>query len=74
MSDVKGEPLGSNAAAAHMPRTRLMLEAPIGPTLAKLAAPNMLSMFVLTAQIIAEAYLPACLASRHLQGWPWFFH
>jgi len=68
MSDVKGEPLGSNAAAAHMPRTRLMLEAPIGPTLAKLAAPNMLSMFVLTAQIIAEAYFASLLGVTALAG------
>ena len=46
-------PLGITADAARTSRTRLMLEAPIGPTLAKLAAPNVLAMFVQAAQIIA---------------------
>ena len=64
MSDVDNEltvndplsfalPLGITADAARTSRTRLMLEAPIGPTLAKLAAPNVLAMFVQAAQIIA---------------------
>ena len=46
-------PPGSTAAAARTSRTRLMLEAPIGPTLAKLATPNVLAMFVQAAQIIS---------------------
>ena len=61
-------PLESTAAAARTSRTRLMLEAPIGPTLAKLAAPNVLAMFVQAAQIIAEAYFASLLGITALAG------
>ena len=79
MSDVDNEltvndplsfalPLGITADAARTSRTRLMLEAPIGPTLAKLAAPNVLAMFVQAAQIIAEAYFASLLGITALAG------
>lgn len=78
MSDIDSElilrdspsapPLESTAASARSSRTRLMLEAPIGPTLAKLAAPNVLSMFVLAAQIISEAYFASLLGVTALAG------
>ena len=61
-------PLESTAASARSSHTRLMLEAPIGPTLAKLAAPNVLSMFVLAAQIISEAYFASLLGVTALAG------
>ena len=61
-------PLGSTASIARTSRTRLMLEAPIGLTLAKLAAPNVLSMFVLAAQIISEAYFASLLGVTALAG------
>ena len=61
-------PVGNSGAAAHTPRTRLMLEAPIGITLAKLATPNVLSMFVLAAQIISEAYFASLLGVTALAG------
>ncbi|MDF1727557.1 MAG: MATE family efflux transporter [Sulfitobacter sp.] len=45
-----------------------MLEAPIAPTLAKLAAPNVLAMFVQAAQSIAEAYFASLLGVTALAG------
>ena len=59
---------GSAAATARAARTRAMLEAPIGPTLAKLAAPNVLAMFVQAAQSIAEAYFASLLGITALAG------
>lgn len=64
--------------AAHLPtypaeraqasRTRLLLEAPIPPTLAKLAAPNVIAMFVQAAQGMAEAYFASKLGVTALAG------
>jgi MATE family, multidrug efflux pump len=45
-----------------------MLEAPIAPTLVKLAAPNVLAMFVQAAQSIAEAYFASLLGVTALAG------
>ncbi|MFV0474342.1 MAG: MATE family efflux transporter [Pikeienuella sp.] len=47
---------GRAAEGRRAARTRLLLEGPIGPTLARLAAPNVLAMFVTSAQSIAEGY------------------
>lgn len=55
----------SNLRAA---RTRALLEAPIGLTLAKLAAPNVLAMFVQADQSIAEAYYASLLGVTALAG------
>ena len=60
--------LAGAAATARASRTRLMLEAPIGPTLAKLAAPNVLAMFVQAAQSISEAYFASLLGITALAG------
>ena len=60
--------LADAGAAARASRTRLMLEAPIAPTLAKLAAPNVLAMFVQAAQSIAEAYFASLLGVTALAG------
>lgn len=49
-------------------RTRAMLEAPVGPTLARLAAPNVLAMFVQAAQSIAEAYFASLMGVTALAG------
>ncbi len=66
---------GSGATAAHdaaaeqrAVRTRAILAAPIGPTLAKLAAPNVLAMALQTAQSIAEAYFASLLGVTALAG------
>lgn len=56
------------AAASRATRTRLLLEAPIAPTLARLAAPNVLAMFVQSAQSIAEAYYASLLGVTALAG------
>ena len=45
-----------------------MLEAPIAPTLGRLAAPNVLAMFVQAAQSIAEAYFASLLGVTALAG------
>ncbi|KIN74213.1 putative cation efflux system protein [Sulfitobacter guttiformis KCTC 32187] len=60
--------MANAAAISRASRTRLMLEAPIAPTLAKLAAPNVLAMFVQAAQSIAEAYFASLLGVTALAG------
>ena len=60
--------LADAGAAARASRTRLMLEAPIAPTLGRLAAPNVLAMFVQAAQSIAEAYFASLLGVTALAG------
>ncbi len=49
-------------------RTRLLLEGPIGPTLAKLAAPNVIAMLVTAATSIAEGYFAGLLGVDALAG------
>ncbi|MBV6650580.1 MAG: MATE family efflux transporter, partial [Hoeflea sp.] len=61
-------PAADAAAHARASRTRLLIEAPIAPTLAKLAAPNVLAMFVQAAQGIAEAYFASLLGVTALAG------
>lgn len=56
------------AERARASRTRLLLEAPIAPTLAKLAAPNVIAMFVQAAQGIAEAYFASRMGVTALAG------
>ncbi len=56
------------AASARISRTQVLLEGPIAPTLAKLAAPNVLAMFVQTAQSISEAYFASLLGVTALAG------
>lgn len=46
----------------------MLLEGPIAPTLAKLAAPNVLAMFVQAAQSITEAYFASLLGVTALAG------
>lgn len=60
--------LAQAAAQARAARTRLLLEAPIAPTLARLAAPNVLAMFVQSAQSISEAYFASLLGVTALAG------
>lgn len=49
-------------------RMQTILEGPVGPTLAALAAPNILAMTVQTAQSIAEAYFASQLGVVTLAG------
>ncbi|VVT25346.1 MATE family efflux transporter [Hoeflea sp. EC-HK425] len=68
-SPAPAAPAAADAAAhARASRTRLLIEAPIAPTLAKLAAPNVLAMFVQAAQGIAEAYFASLLGVTALAG------
>lgn len=60
-------PLGT-AATLRAARTRALLEAPIGRTLAVLAAPNVLAMVVQAVQSIAEAYFASLLGVTALAG------
>ena len=46
----------------------MLLEAPIGPTLTKLAAPNVIAMFVQAVQSISEAYFASLLGVTALAG------
>ena len=50
------------------PRTRLLLEAPIGATLLKLAAPNVLVMFVQASVGLIETYFVGWLGTDALAG------
>lgn len=56
------------SAQRHAARTHALLEGPIGPTLARLAAPNVLAMFVQAAQSIAEAWFASLLGVTALAG------
>lgn len=56
------------AAASRAARTRRLLEGPIGPTLARLAAPNVIATFVMSAMSVAEAYFAGQLGVTALAG------
>ena len=56
------------ASTLRAARTRALLERPIGPTLARLAAPNVLAMFVQAAQSVAEARFASLLGVSALAG------
>lgn len=70
--DPPGSEIGASdraaAAANRAARTRLLLEGPIGPTLARLAAPNVIAMFVMSAMSIAEGYFAGLLGVTALAG------
>ncbi|ASM71392.1 MULTISPECIES: MATE family efflux transporter [Roseobacteraceae] len=55
-------------AAARVARTHRLLNGPIGPTLARLAAPNVLAMFVTSVTSIAEAYFAGRMGVNALAG------
>ena len=61
-------PPADAAGRARASRTRLLLEAPVAPTLARLAAPNVIAMFVQAAQGIAEAYFASLIGVTALAG------
>ncbi|RNF33942.1 MATE family efflux transporter [Paracoccus methylarcula] len=63
-------PVGRAASAAliRSRRTRRFLEGPIGPTLARLAAPNAIAMFVQAAMSISEAYFAGRMGVTALAG------
>lgn len=52
----------------HDPRTRALLEAPLVPTLLRLAAPNILVMFVQASIGLIEAYFIGKLGTEPLAG------
>lgn len=56
------------AAAARAARTRLLLQGPIGPTLARLAAPNVMAMLVTAAMSVAEGAFAGHLGVAALAG------
>ena len=56
------------AAGNRAAKTRLILEAPIAPTLARLAAPNVIAMFVTAATSIAEGYFAGLIGIDALAG------
>jgi len=56
------------AAKARAARTRRLLEGPIKPTLARLAAPNVLAMVVMAAMSIAEGAFAGALGLDALAG------
>jgi MATE family, multidrug efflux pump len=58
----------AKAAANREARTRRMIEGSIGPTLARLAAPNIIAVFVMSAISIAEGYFAAQLGVTALAG------
>lgn len=61
-------PSPNRAAANRAARTRRLLEDPIGPTLARLAAPNVLATFVMSAMSIAEAFFAGIMGVTALAG------
>jgi putative MATE family efflux protein len=68
---VAGEPgkaLVKVPAVAHGPRTRLLLEGPIVPTLLRLASPNVLVMVAQASTGLIETYFVARLGTDALAG------
>lgn len=55
-------------AAARAARTHSLLHDPIGRTLARLAAPNVLAMFVTSVTSIAEAFFAGLMGVNALAG------
>jgi Na+-driven multidrug efflux pump len=62
------QPKASSGATARAAKTRLLLEGPVGPTLARLAAPNVIAMFVMAATGIAEGFYAGILGVSALAG------
>src|ERR1700748_3503150 len=60
--------VGSEDGMAMDPRTRALLEAPIGPTLLRLALPNVGVMVVKSAIGLIETYFVAKLGTDALAG------
>lgn len=58
----------SSAEASRAKRTALFLNGPIAPTLARLAGPNVIAMFVMAASSIAEGYFAGQLGIAALAG------
>ncbi|WP_158965530.1 MATE family efflux transporter [Chachezhania sediminis] len=58
----------TGAAVRSAARTKLLLDGPIGPTLARLAFPNVLSMLVMAIYSISEAYFAGRLGVEALAG------
>ncbi|MEQ8349119.1 MAG: MATE family efflux transporter [Sneathiellaceae bacterium] len=65
---VPPSPARATAAAARAARTKLLLEGPIAPTLARLAAPNVVAMGVMAATSIAEGVFAGLLGVSALAG------
>tara|TARA_R110000868_G_scaffold198474_3_gene444830 strand:- start:10763 stop:12232 length:1470 start_codon:yes stop_codon:yes gene_type:complete len=63
-----GRDTGSLTPDARALRRDLLLSGPIGGTLLRLAAPNVIAMFVQAAQSIAEAYFASLLGVSALAG------
>lgn len=57
-----------NAPAAMNPRTRMLLEAPIAPTLLRLAVPNVLVMLAQAGVGLVETYFVGQLGTHALAG------
>src|SRR3954462_1114736 len=60
--------MSAAANAAMNPRTRLLLEGPITATLLRLAAPNVLVMFVQASIGLVETYFIGMLGTDALAG------
>ena len=58
----------ATAAAKRAARTKLLLEGPIGPTLTRLAAPNVIAMLVTAAMSVAEGAFAGALGVSALAG------
>lgn len=56
------------ASSARAARTKMLLEAPIGPTLARLATPNIVAMVVTAAMSVAEGVFAGFLGVSALAG------
>ncbi|MGR3321524.1 MAG: MATE family efflux transporter [Pseudooceanicola sp.] len=56
------------ALASRTERTRRLLHAPIGPTLARLSAPNVIAMVVTAAMSVAEGFFAGQLGIAALAG------
>lgn len=67
-SSAGGQPRSTTTDAALDPRTRRLLEAPITPTLLKMAAPNVLVMVAQASTGLIETYFIGKLGTHALAG------
>jgi putative MATE family efflux protein len=68
MSSVNGHPVSTAVPRADNPRLRLMLDAPIAPTLIRMAWPNLLMMLAQSSTGLVETWFLAKLGTDVLAG------
>lgn len=67
-ADIRADIRSDDRAALRAAKTKVLLEGPIGPTLARLSAPNVIAMVVMAATSIAEGVFAGMMGVSALAG------